>query len=235
MKKLVMSALALTGLATSATAAQAETVLTKAELTAATQQAESAGTIESIEASGGSQEAVEAAFSPGEMERASIQRPAAALNLVVMHGQFEDVPNGDHGDPSSFPIEHETHNSASRSWSTDGCFRVCVPEGTGNHYTMMTSGGGTWCWYFGTGNELKACRSDFAWQATQVEAGGEIATEEKPAFASSSNNDAEWTNHTWHTWNFARAHVTTPGLCWSALNGAPGNMYYDTCSGNMET
>jgi hypothetical protein len=104
-----------------------------------------------------------------------------------------------------------------------------VPESTGNHYMMKTAGGGIWCWYFGTGEELKACAADFAWQATQLEAGGEIATEEKPVFDSSTNNSAEWTNYTWHTWNFATVAADTSGLCWSALNGAPGNIYYDTC------
>lgn len=110
-----------------------------------------------------------------------------------------------------------------------------VPEAKGNSYFMETSGGGTWCWYFGTGQELKACRSDFAWQATQLEAGGEIAAEGKPTFDSSSNNAAEWTNYTWHTWISGAAVVATPGLCWSPLNGAPDNMYYDTCSGDEET
>lgn len=96
MKKLVTAlALVLTGLATWTTAAQAETVLTKAELTVALQQAEAAGTIESVEVAAASQEAVEAAFAPGERElNASVgvpDRAYASLALVVMRGHFEDV------------------------------------------------------------------------------------------------------------------------------------------------
>lgn len=94
MRRLLTAALALLGLALTATAAQAEAVLTRAELAAATQQAEAAGSVESIEASGGSQKAVETAFAPGEPELTvpnSIKRPSASLDLVVMRGHFEDV------------------------------------------------------------------------------------------------------------------------------------------------
>jgi hypothetical protein len=104
-----------------------------------------------------------------------------------------------------------------------------VAEGIGNDYAMKTPGSGIWCWYTGSGFELHACAADFAWQATELEAGGEVATEEKPSFAASTNNSAEWTNGTWHTWNFAIVEATTGGLCSSPLNGAPGNIYYDTC------
>jgi hypothetical protein len=34
-----------------------------------------------------------------------------------------------------------------------------------------------------------------------LETGAEMATESKPVFQASVNNSAEWTNHTWHTWN----------------------------------
>jgi hypothetical protein len=97
------------------------------------------------------------------------------------------------------------------SWTRLTCQKSPRPKG--NSYFMETSGGGTWCGYFGIGRELKACRSDFAWQATQLEAGGEIAAEGKPTFDSSSNNAAEWTNYTWHTWASGAAVVTTAGLC----------------------
>jgi hypothetical protein len=366
-----------------ATAAQAEAVLTKAALAAATQQAEAAGPIESIEASSGNQEEVEAAFAPQERELAAtgtIKRPPASLALVVVRGHFEDamakrpvgapIPGGtvmsfvvnrgtgrvaavsvrnvaptpapraiierpvvtpsstarsaslrpsrgprahvatwgnnckyataDHcyivaawnmkggeevygvdteqdtdyidvpGWEKGYFVDNEAwqwaHSIGSSTWTEVGQqageFKGCcttwwfyayqngtegynafvdapyvseVPEAKGNTYLMTTSGGGTWCWYFSSSQELKACRSDFAWQATQLEAGGEIATEAKPTFDSSSNNAAEWTNYTWHTWNSGVPDVTTPGLCWSSLNGAPGNMYYDTCSGDEET
>jgi hypothetical protein len=117
-----------------------------------------------------------------------------------------------------------------------------VPEEVGMHYAMKWAGGSNiWCWYYGATLtnpetfELKACANYFYQGATQLEAGGEIATESKPSFASAANNSAQWTNDTWHTWNFASMVVTTPGLCYSSLNGAPGNIYYDTCSGDMET
>ncbi len=109
--------------------------------------------------------------------------------------------------------------------------------GTGDHwYAMDTAGGGRWCWYYGRYQELVAgCETDFAWQATVLETGAEVATESKPVFQASVNNSAEWTNYTWHTWNDFDMSITTPGLCWASLNGAPGNIYYDTCSKDEET
>jgi hypothetical protein len=103
-------------------------------------------------------------------------------------------------------------------------------------YTMDTGGGGRWCWYYGKSEEaLAGCETDFAWQATILETGAEVATESKPSFDASVNNSAEWTNYTWHTWNFSNMNITTPGLCWSGLNGAPGNIIYGTCNENQET
>lgn len=68
-----------------------------------------------------------------------------------------------------------------------------VSENTGNHYLMGIRYGNV-CWYYGVDPQtLEACRSDFAWQATELEAGGEVATESKPTFGASTNNSAEWT------------------------------------------
>lgn len=64
-----IAAVTLLGLGASASA-RAEPVLTKAELSATMQQAETAGTIDSIEAVTGSQADVEAAFDPGGRELA---------------------------------------------------------------------------------------------------------------------------------------------------------------------
>jgi hypothetical protein len=377
-KKSVTLTLVLAGLATSAQAAHAEPVLTKAELASATQQAEAAGTIESIEASGGSQEAVEAAFDPEQQELASLapsEKRSATLDLVVMHGHFEDLnakaPRGDPaptgtvmsfvlnrgtgrvaavgvGDTApTFPlgttVERPTITTSLRAqsassrrprrararaatWGNDckpepsydhcwvvdtwemkgaeqvygvydeadtayievpgwekgyfvdnevwssahskadtwteigqqagegkGCCNTWwfyayqiensknykafvdepyvweVPEGVGNHYAMETPGEGIWCWYYGS-FELKACKSGFAHNATQLEAGGEVATEAKPSFAASTNNSALWTNgEGWKTWIRGNVVTTTTGFCTSPLNGAPGNIYYDTC------
>jgi hypothetical protein len=405
MKKLVMLVLVLGGLATSSAAAQAETVVTKAELTAALQQAESAGAVESIEAAGASQAAVENAFDPEERELDSSMgvpaRTSASLALVVMHGHFEDaaakIPPGapfPTGSIMSFVINRTTGRVAAVSvknaapiipsgatierpvvtasmkarsaslkrWAVQAraqaarehtgrpraqtatwgkgckaasdyhCYVVAewdmksgeevygglneertssidvpgweagyfvdnemwmwnhakgpgtwteigqqagegkgccntwwfyawdnsvegyrafvdapyvseVPLEVGIHYLMEWAGGGSniWCWRYGATltnpeyYELKACANYFYEASTQMEAGGEIATESKPSFASATNSLGEWTNYTWHTWNFASVYINTPGLCWSPLNGAAGNMYYDTCTGDMET
>jgi len=363
--------------------AQAQAVLTDAELEAALQQAEPAGPIESIEAVSASQAAVEAAFDPGESELPSsgLPKPPASLSLVVMHGHFEDmtakVPAGaapPTGTVMSFVINRETGRVAAisvkdtvpaippgatvehptvtatmkarsaslRRWAAraraarrrartatwgnnckpspdyDHCYVISkfnmsgaeegyggvteqrtafieVPgwesgyfvdnemwawnhakgpatwteigqqagegkgccnvwwfyafknpvEGylafvdapwvwevslnVGNHYSMQWAGGNIWCWYYGSSNELKACANYFYKPATQLEAGGEVATSSKPAFAAAANNGIEWNNYTWHVWNFASYETTTAGLCQSLLNGAPGNIYYDTC------
>jgi hypothetical protein len=59
------------------------------------QQAQAAGTVDSIEAVTGSQADVEEAFDPGGRELAalypSLQRASVPLALVVMHGQFDDL------------------------------------------------------------------------------------------------------------------------------------------------
>jgi hypothetical protein len=406
MKSLAMAlALVATLITGGATTAQAEPVVPKTALTAALQQAEAAGTVESVEAVSGSQESMEAAFDPGEHQLASSMnlptREAASLDLLVMRGHFEDViAKVPHGAPfptgtvMSFVVNLGTgqvaaesvkntapvipsgatverppvtasmkaHSASLRRWaararshlaakhlphqirahaatwgnnckvnSANHCYVLAewnmkgseqvyggdteqrtshidvpgwefgyyvdnemwiwnhaqgrgtwteigqqagegkgccntwwfyafknpvegynqytgapyvseVPEEVGNHYSMKWAGGSNiWCWYYGATLtnpetlELKACANYFYEGATQLEAGGEIATESKPSFASTSNNSAQWTNRTWHTWNFASAKVTTPGLCWSPLNGAPSNMYYETCTGNMET
>lgn len=110
-----------------------------------------------------------------------------------------------------------------------------VRQAVGNNYGMKTTGGGVWCWYYAADWTLEACAADFAWVATELEAGGEIGSEEKPVFDASTNNSAEWMNGEWHTWIRATDETTNdrggeaPGLCWSPLNGAPGNIYYDTC------
>jgi hypothetical protein len=382
----------LVSLAAGVTAAQAQGVLTEAELGAALQQAEPAGTIDSIEAASASQGAIEAAFDPGELELPAADRapkPPASLSLVVMRGHFEDmtakVPPGTAAPtgsvmtlvmnrgtgnvaalgvgntapimPAGAMIEHPSVTPALRarsasmrrwavrarqatraraqvararahaatwgnnckyspsydhcyvisryvmkgaeeafggvteqrtafinvpgwesgyfvdnemwSWSKakgaetwtevgqqagegKGCCNVWwfyafqnpvekykqfvgapwvweVPLNVGNHYSMQWAGGDIWCWYYGSSNELKACANYFYKQATVEEAGGEVATESKPSFASAANNGTEWNNYTWHTWNFSEYVTTTAGLCQSLLNGAPGNIYYDTC------
>lgn len=74
-----------------------------------------------------------------------------------------------------------------------------VRQAVGNNYGMKTTGGGVWCWYDAADWTLEACAADFAWVATELEAGGEIGSEEKPVFDASTNNSAEWMNGEWHT------------------------------------
>ncbi len=373
----------LVSLGASVASAQAQAVLTQAELGATLQQAEPAGPIESIEAVSASQQAVEAAFDPGErgLPSSGLPKSPASLSLVIMRGHFEDVtaktPDGaapPTGTVMSFVINRETgrvaaisvndtapaippgatverptvtapmkarsaslrrwaararaarqrahvatwgnnckpspsydhcyviskfdmsgaeegfggvteqrtasidvpgwengyfvdnemwawnHAKGPKTWTEigqqagegKGCCNVWwfyafqnpvegylafvdapwvweVPLNVGNHYSMQWAGGDIWCWYYGSSNELKACANYFYKPATQLEAGGEVATSSKPSFAAAANNGIEWNNYTWHVWNFASYETTTSGLCQSLLNGAPGNIYYDTC------
>jgi len=93
-----------------------------------------------------------------------------------------------------------------------------------------------WCLVIGPNLETEyVCYRGFAIYNKWLEAGGEVATEQKPSFAGSQEVNGQWLGSgEWKGWNFA--HYSTdgpegsaPGLCYSYIGPTPGDMNYGTC------
>jgi hypothetical protein len=93
-----------------------------------------------------------------------------------------------------------------------------------------------WCLIIGPNWETQyACYTGFSIYSKELEAGGEVDTEQKPSFAGSQLVNGEWLgNGGWHGWNFAKYGTggpegSTSGLCQSYIGPTPGDMNYGTC------
>jgi hypothetical protein len=93
-----------------------------------------------------------------------------------------------------------------------------------------------WCLFIGPNLETEyACYTGFAIYNKWLEAGGEVATEQKPSFAGSQEVNGEWLGSgVWKGWNFAEYGTyspkgSAPGLCYGYIGPTPGDMNYGTC------
>ncbi|MGH2853949.1 MAG: hypothetical protein ACRDLF_07130 [Solirubrobacteraceae bacterium] len=93
----------------------------------------------------------------------------------------------------------------------------------------------TWCLIIGPNWETQyACYTGFSVYTKDLEAGGEIATEQKPSFAGSQLVNGQWLNGTYKGWSFASYGTigpkgSAPGLCYGYIGPTPGDMNYGTC------
>jgi hypothetical protein len=100
-----------------------------------------------------------------------------------------------------------------------------------NNYGLHSIGSGDWCFMIGAQWETSvACYGGFDTYSKDLQDGAEVATETKPVNAGSVNVNAQWTDGTYHVWNFAENKKTTAGLCatdWASPS--KGDVNYGTC------
>jgi hypothetical protein len=91
----------------------------------------------------------------------------------------------------------------------------------------------TWCIYIAPNFETQhACFSSSKWAvySSHLEAGAEVATEEKPAFVAYQTVNGQHLSGYWYGWGSSTAYETeTAGLCYSYIGPTPGDMKYSTC------
>jgi hypothetical protein len=91
----------------------------------------------------------------------------------------------------------------------------------------------TWCIYIAPNFETQhACFSSSKWTvySSHLEAGAEVATEEKPAFVAYQTVNGQHLSGYWYGWGSSTTYETeTAGLCHSYTGPTPGDMKYSTC------
>jgi hypothetical protein len=104
-----------------------------------------------------------------------------------------------------------------------------------NEYAMKSVNPSTpnWCIYIAPNFETKyACFSSSKWSvySTGLEAGAEVATEEKPSFAGSQEVNYQALSGYYYGWGSSTTYShSTPGLCHTYVGPTPGDMNYGTC------
>jgi hypothetical protein len=105
-----------------------------------------------------------------------------------------------------------------------------IPMNTYAFYAMEWVGGSRWCYMIGPDWEVTyACVEGFQGYSTELQVGMEVADERMPSSSGSDYVNAEWTDHSFHNWNFAEGSVSVPQLCYSHNGPYPGNINFGTC------
>ncbi len=84
-----------------------------------------------------------------------------------------------------------------------------VSPWTPNQYLMKFAGGSAWC--FEINSSPEGCDYGFVASASIAQVGMEAAEESEPENWGHDSTAAEWTNQTWHNWNFARYYASKYG------------------------
>jgi hypothetical protein len=96
---------------------------------------------------------------------------------------------------------------------------------TPNQYLTKFSGGSSWC--FEVNSVSRGCRNGLYASANVAQVGMEVSSNGEPDNWGHDSTAAEWTNQTWHNWNFATydANIYHGGYTTNVCIGQNGYPY----------